>query len=298
MSALLLLFGCLILGIVVARFADPPQALPHSLNWWVLNIALPAIVVRSIPNLQFEWRLWFLVASMWFVFLGAWAVMAVVGSWRNWSNARIGALTLTCGLGNTSFIGFPILEALRGEEALRLAVVADQLGCFIALAVGGSIVATFYSGASARPAAIARRVLLFPPFLALLTGCIVGAIGSWPPLIDASLARIGATLSPLALFSVGLRLQLPNRAADLEAIVVGLGWKLALAPALVLGCGVLWQMHGEVLRVSVLEAAMAPMISAAILAEQYDLEPHLANTIMGVGILLSMLTVPLLNWMF
>ena len=38
---------------------------------------------------------------------------------------------------------------------------------------------------------------------------------------------------------------------------------------------------------------MAPMISAAILADQNDLEPQLANTVLGVGILLSFLTVPL-----
>jgi predicted permease len=40
---------------------------------------------------------------------------------------------------------------------------------------------------------------------------------------------------------------------------------------------------------------MAPMISAAILADQYDLEPALANTVLGAGIVLSLLTVPLAN---
>jgi predicted permease len=50
-----------------------------------------------------------------------------------------------------------------------------------------------------------------------------------------------------------------------------------------------------VLTVGVLQAAMAPMISAAILADQYDLEPPLANTVLGAGILLSLLTVPLAN---
>jgi malate permease and related proteins len=35
------------------------------------------------------------------------------------------------------------------------------------------------------------------------------------------------------------------------------------------------------------------MISAAILASQNDLEPPLANTVLGVGILLAFLTVPI-----
>ena len=40
---------------------------------------------------------------------------------------------------------------------------------------------------------------------------------------------------------------------------------------------------------------MAPMISAAILAEQNRLEPALVNTVLGIGILLSLISVPLFN---
>jgi predicted permease len=50
---------------------------------------------------------------------------------------------------------------------------------------------------------------------------------------------------------------------------------------------------GLVLTVGVLQAAMAPMVSAAILADEYELEPTLANTVLGAGIVLSLFTVPL-----
>jgi malate permease and related proteins len=50
-----------------------------------------------------------------------------------------------------------------------------------------------------------------------------------------------------------------------------------------------------VMSIGVLQAAMAPMISAAILADQHRLEPQLANTVLGAGILLSLLTVPAWN---
>ena len=52
---------------------------------------------------------------------------------------------------------------------------------------------------------------------------------------------------------------------------------------------------GPVFAVTVLQCAMAPMITAGILAEQHGLNPPLANTIVGVGILLSLATVPLWN---
>jgi predicted permease len=50
-----------------------------------------------------------------------------------------------------------------------------------------------------------------------------------------------------------------------------------------------------VLTVGVLQAAMAPMVSATILADEYGLEPTLANTVLGAGIVLSLLTIPLGN---
>ena len=52
---------------------------------------------------------------------------------------------------------------------------------------------------------------------------------------------------------------------------------------------------GLVLAVGVLQAAMPPMVSSAILAEQYGLEPELAGAVLGIGILLSLASVPWIN---
>src|SRR4051812_39184465 len=116
MSALLLLFVCLAAGMLIAHLGKPPAHLPQAFNWWVLNIALPALVLELIPRLKFDPDLWFLVVSMWLVFLGAWGFVALLGRTLQWPRARIGALTLTCGLGNTAFVGFPLIEALRGQQ--------------------------------------------------------------------------------------------------------------------------------------------------------------------------------------
>ena len=286
---------CLVLGWFTARFAKPPPTLAHSLNWWVINIAFSALVLTLIPQLEFDWHLWFPVAAMWFVFLGAWGFFTLVGRVLHWSRARIGALTLVCGLGNTSFIGFPLVEALRGQEGLRIAVLTDQAGTFVALAVGGTIVAALHSGGSVAPLTIVRRVLFFPPFTALLAGIAVGVFGGWPVVIDEVLARLGATLVPLALFSVGLQFQLHFGKGQAAPISLGLTWKLLLAPAIVWGVGALLSVHGMILTIAVLESAMAPMIAATILANQHQLEPPLANTVLSLGILIAFITVPIVN---
>jgi predicted permease len=59
MSALLLLFACLLLGALVARYAKPPAGIVHGINWWVINIALPALVLALVPRLKIDTQLWF-----------------------------------------------------------------------------------------------------------------------------------------------------------------------------------------------------------------------------------------------
>lgn len=295
MSSILLLIVCLLLGWIIARTAKPPPNLAQGLNWWVLNVAFSALVLQLIPKLRFDVHLWFLIASMWFVFFGAWLFFVLVGRALHWSRARIGALTLVGGLGNTAFIGFPLIEALRGEEGLKLALVADQAGTFIVLGIGGTVVAALYSGAHVKTGEIAKKVLLFPPFVAFLAGIFVALLGGWPADFEPILARIGATLVPIALFSVGLQFRLDFGAGQASAIALGLAWKILLAPVLVYLAAMALGVGSMVSTIAVLQAAMAPMISAAILAEQNNLEPQLANTVLGIGILVAFITVPIAN---
>ncbi|MGA9334198.1 MAG: AEC family transporter [Rudaea sp.] len=294
---MLLLFVCLVLGMLVARFANPPPGMAHGLNWWILYIALPAIVLELIPRVHFDPQLWFPVVSMWLVFAGAWLLFGVLGPRLGWSRARTGAMILVCGLGNTAFMGYPMTRALYGESGLTLAVVADQLGNFPLLIIGGIGVASVYAGRQADLRTIVRRILTFPAFIALIVGILVGCLGGWPKFVDSLFHPIGSTLTPLALFSVGLQFRFHPGERQFGAATLGLAWKLALAPVLCWSLGIASGIGGLILRVSVLQAAMAPMVSAAILADEYDLDPPLANTVLGAGIVLSMLTVPLAYWL-
>ena len=297
MSALLLLFTCLLLGIAVARWARPPVGIVPGINWWLINVALPSLVLELIPRIHFDPQLWFPVAAMVLTFGGAWLVFAALGAWLGWTRERIGALILVCGLGNTSFMGYPMMQALHGKEGLAVAVVADQLGCFPLLASAGVLVASLYAGRRPSAALIAKRILSFPPFIALVIGVLVGLFGGWPVMVDNVLTPLGATLTPLALFSVGLQFKLHPGEGQIKVVGLGLAWKLALAPLACWLLGVAAGVHGVTLTVGVLQAAMAPMISAAILADEYELEPTLANTVLGAGIVLSLATIPLGNWL-
>lgn len=291
MSSLILLAVCLLLGVIVARWARPPEGMAAALNWWVIYVALPAATLAVIPRLAVASALWFLVAPLWLGIAGAYVVFGALGPRLGWSARRTGAVILVAGLGNTSFVGFPLLEALRGPGSLPYAVVADQLGSFAALSTAGVLVAAHFGGHRPTAGEVARRVLTFPPLVALAVAAVASLAGGWPAALEEALARIGATLSPVALFSVGLRLQLRVTRDQVAPVAAALAWKLLVMPLAAWGLALAAGVRGPILVVGVLQAAMAPMISAAILAEREGLDGELANTILAVGILVAFGTV-------
>lgn len=295
MGSFLLLIFCLVLGALVGRWNQTPQGLARSLNWYVLHITLPAVVLAIIPHLQFDASLWFLVLPLWGIFGSSWLVFHFLGTRLHWSRATIGSIVLTAGAGNTAFVGLPLVEALRGKQALSYAALADQLGSFIAITVGGAIVVALYSGSQVAGRTIVRKIATFPPFLALLVASVVALTSGWPPLMENVFTRIGSSMTPIALFSVGLQLRPQLNAQRVAPFLTGLAWKLGLAPLAVISMGWLLHINQPILTVTVLQAAMAPMTTAAIMAEQGNLDSPLANMMVGVGILISFLTVPLWN---
>jgi len=297
MSAILLLALCLGLGVMLAHHPRLPAGTPAALNFWVVVVALPALILSQIPKLHFNSDLLFPALAPWLAFGGAVLFMPWLGKRRGWSRGTIGALVLTCGLGNTAFMGLAMIESLRGPVALGPAVIADQLGSFIALAVGGVIVAAIYSGEAPRLRDVLQRLFTFAPFLALLLALLLRPLGGLPEVLDTVLQRISLTLTPLALFSVGLQLHFGGLRSRLPAITLGLGWKMLLAPLIVFGIATAFGLRGPAAVAGILQCAMAPMVTAGIVAEQHGLDPPLANLVVGVGTLLSLLTIPLASWL-
>jgi predicted permease len=116
----------------------------------------------------------------------------------------------------------------------------------------------------------------------------------YPAWLTGLFERLGDTLAPLALVSVGLQLRLEQLRGCYVPLSLGLAFKLILGPALIalLYLGILGK-YGQMTQVTLFEAAMGPQIGGAIVAMQYGLSPPLITLMVGIGILLSFLTLPL-----
>jgi malate permease and related proteins len=299
MSNLLLLLACLAAGLLLRRFARVPDNAHATLNAVIVHVSLPAATLHHLHGFAFEGRHALPVLMPWLLFaLGA-ALFWWLGRVLRLPRATVGALTLVGGFGNTSFVGLPMIESLHGRDGLPLGLLIDQLGSYLALSTAGIAVATWYAAEGRHSAReLARRVATFPPFIALLLAL------AWMPLpmapsLHSALGRVGDTLAPLALLSVGLQLRFDTLHEQRRALCAGLAYKLMVCPALVVT--VLWALGveaGMVARVSVIEAAMPPMIGAGIVAAQARLDPRLVSALIGIGIPLGVSTAAMWFWLF
>ena len=260
-----------------------------AVNAWVINIALPAVALKYIPQIDWDISLVLPFSMPFIVWVGSYLFVRLTSRFIDMDRKTRAALFLTAGLGNTSFMGFPLTEAYYGAEGLKIAILCDQ-ACFVVMATLGILAASRASNEGKFSIApILRKILFFPPFIAFCLAFLLPNFVSLVPL-ESLFTGLALTLVPLALFSVGLQLQLRSWREDARLLSVALTYKLCLAPLLVLLVALAFNLTDLIARISIFEAGMAPMVTGVIIANEYNLNPKLANSILSIGIPLSLIT--------
>jgi predicted permease len=269
-----------------------------ALNGFIVHISLPALTISYVHGLKLDTSLILPALMAWIMFGIGCAFFWLAGRTMGLSRATTGGLMLTGGLANTSFIGLPMIETFYGKDFLGLGILIDQVGSYFVLSTLGILVASIYSSGQAVDAkAVIRKIALFVPFQAFVLALILMPL-EYPVWADDLLKRLGATLVPLALVSVGYQIRLSQVSGKAIPLATGLSFKLLLGPALILLLFAgLFGAEGQIMRVTVFEAAMAPMIGASIVAMDHELDPPLLTLMVGIGIPLSFLTLPAWWWL-
>jgi predicted permease len=304
MPNLATVFICMLAGYLLRLSHKFGKNSASALTTYVIYVAFPALVIHHIPpTLQetgISMKLLVPVSMPWLLLIVAFLVFGLLGRILHWRPEIVGALVLTAGFANTSLVGFPILEALLGEEALKTGIIISQAGSFLALSTAGLILASTYSSHGAPMGSILERLFKFPPFLAMLFSVAMYLFNiDLPDSVDQVLMKLAASLMPVALVAVGNQIRFDPKTMLQRGgpLAFGLGYKLFLAPVIF---GIFYvellQVHGFEAEITVLESAMAPMLTGAIVAGQFELDEELAYLLVGIGIPISLITVP--TWFF
>jgi len=294
-----LIFGFLALGVALARIRTIPRNTPYYLNQAVLYISLPATLIVLIPKLHFSSDLLLPVLLPLPTILVTLIVLKWIVKVLRFPREIEAALMLTVPLGNTSFVGFPLIEAYLGESALGYAIIYDQIATFLFFSFYTPVMIALYGGKGEGIAwgKTLRRIVSFPPFMALCVALVLTWIGT--PDVVMSAAELGMqTLIPFALTSVGFQMIFSLPKSMRLPFGVGLGLKMVLMPLIVMLLCMGLGRFDLAAQTSIMQAAMPPMITAGLMAIAAGFAPRMVAAMVGYGIVLAFVNLTLLKGIF
>ena len=295
MENFIIILTFLLIGMALRRVPEFSDETGRILNLFVIYVSLPALVLINIPALDLSQNLLVPVIMPWAMLLLSVGTVLALSKILHWRREVTGCFLLLIPLGNTSFLGIPMVEAFFGKELIPYALLYDQFGSFLALAIYGSLILAIYDEQSQLSVkSVVKKIVLFPPFIALVLAFLLRPY-SYPPVAVSLLETLAATLVPVVMIAVGFQLRFRLGREVTSQLGIGLGLKLVVTPlAALLFCKVLG-LEGDIVRVSIFEAGMPSMISAGALAIMANLSPALAAALVGFGIIFSFVTLPLLH---
>jgi predicted permease len=148
-DAFALILTMLALGMLFARLKALPANAAEALNLVVLYVCLPAAVLIYVPRLHVDASLLGVIVTPWLLAVVTVGLVTLATRTFGFRRDEHAVLLLCVALGNTSFIGYPMVRALLGEDALPYAVVYDQFGTFVLLSTFGLYVLAKYGGRTA-----------------------------------------------------------------------------------------------------------------------------------------------------
>ena len=292
---IVVVIGAFLLGWLVSSLRPIPPRIIVSADKYVLRVALPALILAKLSTVELNANLVLPIAIAWSLIVGAAALIVVVGRALSLDAKVIGALLLVAVLGNTSFLGLEMVQSLLGVDHMPSAIAFDQLGTFLGLSVWGSYVASRYGAGEIGWKPVARRLLRFMPFLAVLASIPLRAIDA-PDLVCSVLNGLGRTVAPVAMGALGLRFTVRVSRTVATPAILGLCLKMLVMPgAVYLVATLVGSTHDLAWSASILQAAAPPMVTAGVVAVGAGLSEDLVAFMVGIGTLVAFVSIPLLS---
>lgn len=216
----------------------------------------------------------------------------------NWSRPTQGSFLLAMMVGNTGFLGFPVILTLIGKEYFAWGLFYD-LSISLGVQIFGVALAAYYGNAERMKGWIApvMTVVKNPSLWAFVVGAMLRLL-ELPPQVDRFLQSGAWVVINLFLILIGLQLSRLSSLKNLKQGLTCLSIKMLLTP-LVVGTGLMFfGVTGPPRLLLVLLMGMPPAFVTTLYAERYGLDRDLAITTVALGSILILFTIPLWIWLF
>lgn len=300
--------GWLLMGLDRSRGGNPNlhQHLPKALGKGLFWVGLPLSVIGFMGRVDLTGHLYLAPLVAWTAML-----LGLVCSrlWikiqpQVWPRSTQVSFSLAAMLGNTGFIGYPIVLLLPqlGLQVFGWALFYDALGTLPGSYGLGAILAAS-QGDPSQPTGVQRwwqwpgQIGRNPVIVAFGLGLVLKQV-VLPAWLTSLLYTIAWLVVGLSLLLMGLRVQQLTTLRHLPRAAVAIAIKMLLIP-LIVGLGLTALGIGGATRLTiVLQAGMPSAFANLILAETYDLDRDLSVTCVGLSSLSLLITLPIWLWAF
>ncbi len=275
-----------------------PKAAPRWLGQFLFWVGVPLSVFAFLRHTELSGAIGIAPLVAWGAMLAGLGVAWIGLSRRSiGSPALQGSFLLAAMVGNTGYLGYPIVLALVGPKYFAWALFYDLLGTLPGAYGLGVVLASRYGGQSSQPRQMLQAVVQNPTLAGFGLGIACRSL-ALPVGVEQGLQIFAWGAIALSLFLIGMRLSQVDSWGKVRPALGSLGIKMVLIP-LVLGVGLsLLGFTGAIRQILVLEAAMPPAFATLVLAETYCLDQSFTVTTLTLGTVGLLLLLPLWLWLF
>lgn len=292
------LIGGVFLGVVLGRFA-PAQAAAYLGNF-LLWVGIPLSIVTFLRGANLSERIWLAPTVAWAaILLGAgvaWVWMRCRITKEVWRPSTQGSFLLTSMVGNTGYLGYPIVLALVGPKYFAWALFYDLLGTTIG-AYGLGMAVAIYFGSQLQGNWLLQGLLKNPPLWSLFVGLYLRHV-PLPLLIEQMLQVVAWAIIFSSLILIGMRLGQLTSWRQLPKACSSLLIKMVLIPFVIGTCLSLFGVTGPPRLALVLQMAMPPAFATLVMTEVYHLDHELTVTTLVAGSVSLLVLLPAWLWLF
>ena len=298
LEQMLVMLIMLIVGVVCARTGVIDADGNRKITRFTLAVPQSCMILASAINIEFEINAAKLAAVFFSGFV-MYAVLLALGAlvWlalgkKNGQRELYAFMTV---FGNVGFMGFPVVGALLGGEALLYASLLLVPFNLLAYSVGVMMIKGELRGG----VRFDWKILLSPPMIATYAAVALLFLRvPVPAPVERAVDAMGDMIVPLSMIIVGASLgDMPLKKAlgDWRCYAFS-AFRLLAVPAAVHFVMGMFVRSGLVLGTMTVQAGMPVAAVAAMLALQYGRNSELASRTVFVSTVLSTLTIPLVCW--
>ena len=289
-------FALIGLGWLAGRLRFFPPEATAWLTRFVFYFALSAMLLRFAASLDMAalWDPRFVAAYLSGSF-AVWGIGLAVARARGLPGAEAAMEAQCCMIGNTGFLGVPMLVVLLGPQAVGPVLLVLTIDMVVFSTLITLIVTAARTGrvSLAMLGPLLRGIAANPMIVSMVAGLAWGAAHlPMPKPVDETLALLGGAATPGALFAIGASLA-GRKAARLGPSLWLAGAKLVLHPLAVgVAAFLIFRVDPVAAGVMIAAAALPVAGNVYILAQHFGVAEQRVSTAILLSTALSILTIP------